>query len=414
MMSATRKYIPEEKVLEKEAAKAAEAAASSALHTAETVTNAATAAAGSATMAAESEQRATAAANTAEVKAEEVAASAIVAEQRSIAAGTAEASAKASATVAKESEDKSGESAATAVQKATEAANSESAAKASETNAEVYAGNAASSATKAASSESAAKTSETSASASAATATSKATEAANSATAAENAKTAAEAAQAAAEQAKGEADVTCVAITIPAGRMKGDIDGDGKITQADYDLAYKHVSKAALITDETQLACADIDGNGKIVMKDASMISELADGANVGSRSSDILNNWTVNPNYETEEAQFYTEITVDGITATSSAIITVKGVFENGFFTKAECIDGGIRIFAKLCPITEVTALAICSAANGIATITTEGVEKESWSAADIETVRTNLDVYSKAEVDQLIADAIANLQAI
>ena len=53
-------------------------------------------------------------------------------------------------------------------------------------------------------------------------------------------------------------------ITIPAGRMRGDIDGDGKITQADVDLISAHYNGETLLINDVQLSCADINGDGSI------------------------------------------------------------------------------------------------------------------------------------------------------
>ena len=163
-----------------------------------------------------------------------------------------------------------------------------------------------------------------------------------------------------------------ISITIPAGRMKGDIDGDGYITLADIYLIDGHMNGVPL-TDEIQLLCADISGDGEITSRDKALVNAIEKGTKkVGSLSADITGNWLVNPNYETEEAQFYTDIPVDGMTASSSAIVTIKGTFDSGFFTKAECIDGAVRIYAKLCPIESIKAIVVFGAGDSSAVIST------------------------------------------
>ena len=149
-------------------------------------------------------------------------------------------------------------------------------------------------------------------------------------------------------------------ITIPVGRMRGDIDGDGKITENDSLLLERHIAKweGYELTDETQLLCADFDADGTVNISDAAFIKYVANGSYKAGISSDILGNWNKNPNFDTEEGQFYTDVTIDGMTANNSASVLVKGVFENGFFTKAECIEGAIRIYAKLCPISTCQAV--------------------------------------------------------
>lgn len=163
-------------------------------------------------------------------------------------------------------------------------------------------------------------------------------------------------------------------IIIPAGRMKGDINGDGKITgslanisdlSTDIALLYNHIVSNAPL-DEIQLLCADINGDGTANYSDIQLIANISNCTTKAGKSSDITGNWTVNPNYETEEAQFYTDIPVEGMTVTSSALVTVNGVFESGFFTKAECIEGAIRIYARLCPIEAVEAFVVFGPGDG------------------------------------------------
>lgn len=148
------------------------------------------------------------------------------------------------------------------------------------------------------------------------------------------------------------------AITIPAGRMKGDIDGDGFITTTDRVIANAHFKKDPLLTDETQLLCADINGDGKVNIIDVNSISTMAAGTNkFGRYALDITNTWTVNPNYQTEEGQFYKDIAVSGITATSDVVVVVKDNIGNAKFTNVVCMDGAIRVYATAVPIETLTA---------------------------------------------------------
>ena len=165
------------------------------------------------------------------------------------------------------------------------------------------------------------------------------------------------------------------AITIPAGRMRGDVDGDGLVTIADYDRLYLHLNKTDVITDETQLLAADIDGDGTIKTKDQSQIYKVATGEALVGKYGEITGNWTANPNYATEASQFYTDIPVDGMTAMSSAVVTIQGYHEQDDF-RAECIEGAIRIYAKLCPISEVKAIVQFGDGDGSAIVLCEGID--------------------------------------
>lgn len=171
-------------------------------------------------------------------------------------------------------------------------------------------------------------------------------------------------------------------ITIPAGRMRGDVDGDGKITEDDYTIIRKHIANPVIITDETQLLCADTNGNGSIQSYDATLITKYLSGTEkIGSFGPEITGNWTNNPNYATEEGQFYTDISITDMTANHSASVIVKGTYENGFFPKAECVEGAIRIYAKLCPIEALSAVVSWGSGDGTAVITTESEDLTAYA---------------------------------
>ena len=167
-------------------------------------------------------------------------------------------------------------------------------------------------------------------------------------------------------------------ISIPSGRMRGDVDGDGKFTLADYNLIVNHINGTATITDETQLLCADINNDGGVSTKDNSISYDLYLGDRKAGAYTEITGNWTNNPNYETEEGQFYTDISIEGMSTTSSASVLVQGEYELGFFTKAECIEGALRIYARLCPIGAINAIVSWGTGDGTAIITAENYVPE------------------------------------
>ncbi len=58
--------------------------------------------------------------------------------------------------------------------------------------------------------------------------------------------------------------------------IKGDIDGNAKVTLADYAKALSHVKRVTLITDPLSFACGDVDGNGSITLADyAKILSDV-------------------------------------------------------------------------------------------------------------------------------------------
>ena len=143
-----------------------------------------------------------------------------------------------------------------------------------------------------------------------------------------------------------------ILVTITSGRMRGDIDGDGKFTQNDIDTLTKHVNGEEILTDSTQLLSCDVNSDGEVNDTDTNACYRLVAGTIKAGQYTEVTGNWTNNPNYATEDGQFYTDIPITGMTANHSASVIVKGAYESGFFTKAECISGAIRIYATLCPI--------------------------------------------------------------
>lgn len=193
-------------------------------------------------------------------------------------------------------------------------------------------------------------------------------------------------------------------IIIPAGRMRGDVDGDGKFTQNDTDTLFKHITTEEILTDSTQLLCCDVNSDGHIDTTDADVCYKLVNGIRKAGRYTEVTGHWINNPNYDTEEGQFYIDISIRGMTTNHSASIIVKGAYESGFFPKAECVKGAIRIYAKLCPISELTAVVSWGTGDGTAVITTESEDLTAYdehiSNTDIHVTVDEKAVWSEKEV--------------
>lgn len=178
---------------------------------------------------------------------------------------------------------------------------------------------------------------------------------------------------------------TWVTAEIPAGRMRGDIDGDGKFTQADYELLRGHTNGTQTLTDPVQLRCADINNDGVADFTDLTRLQHILTGlTKPGAYSSDITGNWTKNPNAVTEEGQFYADIPVDGMTAQCSAVVTVPGTYEESNFPTASCMDGALRIYAKYCPIASVPCVVEYGPGDGSAAVVQTGIDLSGKADAD------------------------------
>ena len=194
-------------------------------------------------------------------------------------------------------------------------------------------------------------------------------------------------------------------ITIPAGRMRGDVDGDGYVTDSDRLILENHLNKTEPITDETQLLCADANGDGAVNLKDITKISQAINGiAQLGSLGPEVTGNWANNPNYATEEAQFYTDISITGMTAQHSASVIVQGSTSQTRFTKAECMEGVLRIYATACPIADLKAVVEFGLGDGSACITQESTdltaEKSHIADGDIHVTAEQKAAWSESDV--------------
>ena len=148
------------------------------------------------------------------------------------------------------------------------------------------------------------------------------------------------------------------AITIPAGRMRGDVDGDGEITSADgYKIQRAMVGATKL--DDVQIWCADANNDGSITAADSQEIYRCAAGlsSTLATTFADYYGKWTYQQ-IDSVTGKWYTDIAVTGMTASCSASVVIKGEFNSEFFTAAECIEGAIRIYATACPISDIWAI--------------------------------------------------------
>lgn len=172
---------------------------------------------------------------------------------------------------------------------------------------------------------------------------------------------------------------TTTTVTLPAGRMKGDVNGDGIWSQADIDLISDHTQNSPAITDPVALWCAEISGDDRITVSDTIKVRRLISGQDkIGKGGNDYTGNWIANPNYATEVGQFYHDFTVAGVTASNSA--TLIAPFNN--VADVVCHDGYVRVFVSLVPITDIegTLIILPTGGKGRAAIETPKPPFNTW----------------------------------
>ena len=160
-----------------------------------------------------------------------------------------------------------------------------------------------------------------------------------------------------------EDGVRMLSAVIPKGRMRGDVNGDGKITQADEGLIAKYATGSSIVFDDIQEWCADIDADGYVSLNDASIISRFLAGT--GSFPfADYYGAWT----YDSAAKLWTADIALPDLTAGLSAVVVIDGEWENGMFSGAEVLDGILRISSSAPPITDTTCKIILAGASGAA----------------------------------------------
>lgn len=141
---------------------------------------------------------------------------------------------------------------------------------------------------------------------------------------------------------------------IPKGRMRGDVDGDGKITENDVVLINGQASGAITLTG-ADLWCADVNGDNRVNGTDRLQLNKYVSGQpNALTRTptfADYYNNWTYHKVDDTS-GYWTTELSIPAITMDTEGSIIWSGTGFAGTFIKAETFSGGVRIYVNYPPI--------------------------------------------------------------
>ena len=157
-------------------------------------------------------------------------------------------------------------------------------------------------------------------------------------------------------------------IIIPKGRMRGDVDGDGKITQDDVNQTQKHNMEEITLTG-ADLWCADINGDGSVDSTDVTLIGQYLKGYSTLLTSTptfaDYYNNWTY---HKVDDLTGYwtTEISIAGLTTSNNVVVNICETFSMGQFYKAEVSTGKVKIYATTPPLTDIPAIVVISSGSG------------------------------------------------
>ena len=176
----------------------------------------------------------------------------------------------------------------------------------------------------------------------------------------------------------GGAGVGMVITEIPKGRMRGDVDGDGKITQSDSFQISEHKAGSITLTG-ADFWCADVNADGNIGTADTTILNRYFRGVPTTLTSAptfaDYYNNWTYHKVDDTS-GYWTTELSIPAITTKMEGSIIWSGTGFTGTFIKAEAFSGGVRIYANYPPIEALPcAVSYHTGAGGQFIIANTGV---------------------------------------
>ena len=129
--------------------------------------------------------------------------------------------------------------------------------------------------------------------------------------------------------------------------MRGDIDGDGKITENDRNRISKHLGGTITLTG-TDSWCAKVTGNNEISVSDLVQLVQYLEGKTNNLTGiptfADYYNNWTY---HKVDDLTGYwtAEVVINGLKTTSDAIVNISN--DEGIFYKSELSDGAISFYA-------------------------------------------------------------------
>ena len=167
---------------------------------------------------------------------------------------------------------------------------------------------------------------------------------------------------------------------IPKGRMRGDVDGDGKITENDVSQIDKHKAGSITLTG-VDFWCADVNADNNINLPDKKYLTgyfkKLPNALTKAPTFADYYNNWTYHKVDDTS-GYWTTELSIPTITADTEGSIIWSGTGFAGTFIKAEPFAGGVRIYANYPPIEALPCeISYHTGAGGQFSIVNTGVSE-------------------------------------
>nr|DAD96299.1 MAG TPA: dockerin type 1 [Myoviridae sp. ctagO6] len=156
--------------------------------------------------------------------------------------------------------------------------------------------------------------------------------------------------------------VSTVTITIPKGRAKGDVDGDGKWTESDESLMMS-ISVGNVTPTDIERWCGDVNGDGAVTSADAREVQKMAKGIyNYPSLITDYYGNWI----FDAISGSWSADISLPGVDVNTNLILNVFDPDAYANIIKAEITGTGIKVYMRMPPLSDVLCMGESGAGNG------------------------------------------------
>lgn len=152
-----------------------------------------------------------------------------------------------------------------------------------------------------------------------------------------------------------------ISATLPKGRMKGDVNGDGVVDATDKSEIDQYVAGLPSVLDNdadgVAFWCADVNDDGAInTVGDSGQLGRYINGM-IGALTSkptmaDYYGNWTY-VKVDDVSGYFYYDVEAPDVTADSSVTLLVSG--HTDCFMLPECMAGAVRIKVSRLPVEDV-----------------------------------------------------------
>lgn len=168
--------------------------------------------------------------------------------------------------------------------------------------------------------------------------------------------------------------VSAVTITIPKGRVRGDVDGDGKWTESDVKINQKIIVGNIKPTD-IEKWCADVNGDGYNTVADTGAIQSLVNGE---IRYPDVMADYYGNWTFDATSTNWSADIAISNVNSGTDLILNAFDADVYANLVKGEITNTGVTVYMKMPPVSDVVCVGEVFTGSG-------RVMVSGWNESDV-----------------------------